>query len=298
MSPVFRLILCLSVVFATALASPAASNYVVRARVQGGVLWVFSPTNLVIAVGDTVTWTNAHGATAHDTTAGPANSGTNNGWASPLLTNNTGQTFPFTFSVPGNYPYRCRTHVDSGAISPHPEQTGSVSVVGMNFAPIISLTNPPAGGAAVAPAAVLLQASASDGDGSVTNVQFLSNGSPLGSVTTAPFELLTGSLAAGNYSFTAIATDNSGLSATSAPVPFFLLTNAVLTNVALSNGSARLTVHGIAGQTYILDATTNLALPDWQALATNVAPANVFEMVDSNAAAFPQRSYRGRQVAP
>jgi plastocyanin len=294
MSTVFRLILCLSVVFATALVSPAASNYVVRARAPSPQLWVFQPTNIVIAVGDTVRWTNDHN-TVHDSTAGIANSGTNNGWASPLLTMGSGETFPFTFTTPGYYPYRCRTHVDSGATSPHAEQTGSVSVVGMNFAPIISLTNPAPNSQVIAPAVLNLQASATD-DGTVTNVQFLLNGSPLGNDTAAPFELLTASLAAGNYTFTAIASDNTGLSATSAPVPVFLLTNSILTNIALSNGTAQFTVLGIAGQTYIFDATVNLS--NWLPFATSIAPASVFQVLDTNAASFSNRNYRSRQTAP
>jgi plastocyanin len=298
MKPVFTLALGCLLWLASAGPAPAASNYIVRARAQGGTLWVFQPTNIVIAVGDTVTWTNFH-SVAHDTTAGITNSGTNNGWASPLLAPaGSGETFPFTFTVAGNYPYRCRTHADFPppvGQQYHPEQTGSVSVVGMNLAPIISLTNPAPNTKVIAPAALNLQASATD-DGTVTNVQFLMNGSPLGSDAAAPFELLTASLAAGNYTFTAIASDNTGLSATSAPVPVFLLTNAVLTNIALSNGAAQLTVLGIAGQTYIFDATVNLS--NWLPFATSVAPASVFQVLDTNAAAFPNRNYRSRQTAP
>lgn len=298
MKPVFRLILLATVCLAVTATSPAASNYIVRARAVGGTVWVFQPTNIVIAVGDMITWTNSH-SVLHDTTAGITNSGTNNGWASPLLgIAGSGETFPFTFTVAGSYPYRCRTHADfppPPLQQYHPEQTGSVTVVGMNLAPIISLTNPAPNTQVVAPSAINLQASATD-DGTVTNVQFLMNGSPVGSDSAAPFELLTATLAAGNYSFTAVATDNGGLSATSAPVPVFLLTNSILTNVALSNGAAQLTVVGIAGQTYFFDATTNLS--NWLPFATSVAPANVFQVLDTNATGFPQRLYRSRQTAP
>jgi len=276
-------------------AAPAASNYVVRATASGG-LYGFNPSGIMIAVGDTIIWTNAHPGATHDSTAGPPDSGTNNGWASQSLVFGSGQTFPFTFSSPGLYPYRCRQHADFNLGNYHPEQTGSVTVVTMNLAPIVSLTNPAAGAGFVAPTAINLQADASDTDGTVTNVQFLVDGSPLGSVSMPPFELLTASLSAGNYSFSAVATDDGGLSATSAPVSVFLLTNAVLTNFVFSNGTAHLTVLGIAGQTYFFDATTNLS--NWLPFATSVAPSAVFQVMDSNAAAFPHRSYRGRQTAP
>jgi plastocyanin len=298
MKPVFRFLLMVSVCLASTSAVSAASNHIVRARAVGGTTWVWQPTNVVIAVGDTVTWTNFH-SVAHDTTAGITNSGTNNGWASaPLAPASSGETFPFTFTVAGNYPYRCRIHADFPPASGqqyHPEQTGLVMVVSMNLAPIISLTNPAPDTKFVAPATLNLQASATD-DGTVTGVQFLMNGSPLGTVNAAPFELLTASLGAGNYTFAAIATDNGGLSSTSAPVPVFLLTNSILTNIALSNGTAQFTVLGIAGQTYIFDTTVNLS--NWQPFATSVAPANVFQVLDPAAAAFSNRNYRSRQTAP
>lgn len=274
----------------------AASNVIVRMTTEAsGTRWVFSPTNLTINAGDSVTWTNIHNVN-HDTTAGPPNSGTNNGWVSPLLNRFSGDIFTVVFSNAGSYPYRCRTHADVGASAFHPEQTGSVTVVTMNLAPIISLTNPAPGTSLVAPAQVELKAAASDPDGTVTNVQFLANGSPLGALNAPPFELLTASLAAGNYTFTAVATDNSGLSATSAPVPVFLLTNAVITNIAFSNGTVHLTVLGIAGQTYVFDATTTLT--NWLPFSTNVAPADLFHVADPAAGSFTNRLYRSRQPAP
>jgi RHS repeat-associated protein len=65
-------------------------------------------------------------------------------------------------------------------------------------------------------------ASAADADGQVTNVQFFLNGSSVGSVPAAPYSLVASNLPPANYSITAIATDNDGLSTTSAPVAFLV----------------------------------------------------------------------------
>lgn len=66
----------------------------------------FSPGNLVVQVGDTVTWTNAddrpHTVTASD---GSFDSGNLD----------EGGSFSFTFTEPGTYTYRCEYHPDMQA---------------------------------------------------------------------------------------------------------------------------------------------------------------------------------------
>lgn len=63
--------------------------------------FAFSPTPLIIAVGDTVTWANQDGV-AHTT-----NSSTG-GWASAPL--DTGDSFSFTFTNAGSFNYSCTIH--------------------------------------------------------------------------------------------------------------------------------------------------------------------------------------------
>jgi len=65
---------------------------------------------------------------------------------------------------------------------------------------------------------LLLQASASDPDGVLVDVEFFQNGLSLGRKTTPPFQFASSNLSIGNYQFTAIATDHQSLTATSAPV--------------------------------------------------------------------------------
>src|SRR6266571_3387217 len=73
---------------------------------------------------------------------------------------------------------------------------------------------PPNGAVFSAPATFALKASATDSDGTVTNVQFLQGASSLGNVTSSPYSIAVNNLTAGDYTFSAVATDNGGLKAT------------------------------------------------------------------------------------
>jgi len=86
--------------------------------------------------------------------------------------------------------------------------TGSTST--MNLPPTISLVNPSAGQAFAAPATITFGATASDPDGRVARVDFLNGSTVIGSATTAPYTFSWPNIAAGNYTVSARATDNSG----------------------------------------------------------------------------------------
>ena len=73
----------------------------------------FSPGTFTIQVGDTVTWYNAD-TMEHTATSDP---GTPVSFDSPLL--QPGDTFTFTFTQPGTYPYHC---------TPHPMMKGTIIV--------------------------------------------------------------------------------------------------------------------------------------------------------------------------
>ena len=105
-------------------------------------------------------------------------------------------------------------------------------------APTIALTNPLNGQNIYGPIAVTLAAQAADPDGAVVSVQFYQGTNNLGSDTSAPFALNTPKLTEGSYTFSAVATDSSGLTVTSAPVSITILdTNppAILSVFATSN---------------------------------------------------------------
>ncbi|MEP6995524.1 MAG: Ig-like domain-containing protein, partial [Acidobacteriota bacterium] len=66
-----------------------------------------------------------------------------------------------------------------------------------------------------APATVVINATASDSDGTVSKVDFYQNGIFLGTDATSPYSFTWSSVAAGNYNLTAVATDNLGATGTS-----------------------------------------------------------------------------------
>jgi plastocyanin len=63
--------------------------------------FAFTPAEITVPVGATVTWVNRHGA-RHDVVAADGS------FASPLF--GQGETFSFTFAAPGEYPYVCSIH--------------------------------------------------------------------------------------------------------------------------------------------------------------------------------------------
>jgi plastocyanin len=73
--------------------------------------FAFSPAELTIKIGTTVTWTNQD-SVVHNVLA------TDNSWGSPDM--NQGDTFSHTFDKAGTYTYRC---------SFHPGMKGTITVI-------------------------------------------------------------------------------------------------------------------------------------------------------------------------
>jgi hypothetical protein len=106
----------------------------------------------------------------------------------------------------------------------------SVPTQPANAAPTVSLTANSS--ALTAGASVTLTATASDNDGSVAKVEFFNGTTKLGESASAPYTYTWSNLAAGNYSLTAKATDNTGASTTSSAV------NITVTNLPVATVSA------------------------------------------------------------
>lgn len=90
--------------------------------------------------------------------------------------------------------------------------------IGANARPTVSLTSPSTGLTYSLGNQVLVAATANDADGSIASVQFFANGLQVGSSTAAPFNTSWRPTITGNYSLTAVATDNAGNTTTSSPV--------------------------------------------------------------------------------
>src|ERR1044071_1863237 len=160
--------------------------------------FAFKPDIVTINVNDQVVWTWASDFHTSTSTAGL--------WDSGLF--NTGHVFTNTFTAAGSFPYLCTFH----------GFTGTVNVQGAgNNPPTVAITSPTNNAAFDAPPTVSVLATAADPDGTVTNVAFYDDATLLGATNNTPYTV-TATFAAGNHALTAVATDDGGLSTTSAVV--------------------------------------------------------------------------------
>ena len=138
--------------------------------------------------------------------------------------------------------------------------------------PTVTITNPAGGAVFAAPANVKLGASASVSGGTVTNVQFLANGTPVGSVTSAPFNVTSSALGTGSYTLTAIATAG-GITATSSPVSISVVTPVIVTvsGPQISNNQFIFSYTATPGLRYVV--TDSSTVSNWVPVVTNV-PTN------------------------
>jgi len=84
-----------------------------------------------------------------------------------------------------------------------------------NSRPEVTVTSPAANATFNAPATISLSASARDVDGSVGSVAFYQNGKLIGADGTAPYAIQWTNVMGGNYTLTAVATDDVGATTTS-----------------------------------------------------------------------------------
>jgi glucose/arabinose dehydrogenase len=103
-----------------------------------------------------------------------------------------------------------------------------------NAPPTVTIISPTNGTSFTAPAIIPITATATDSDGSVTNVSFFDGGTFLGRTNNTPY-IITAALAAGSHALTAVATDNLGLSATSAVVTVTVSVANVPPSVTITN---------------------------------------------------------------
>jgi hypothetical protein len=90
------------------------------------------------------------------------------------------------------------------------------------FPPTVSLTSPTANQEFAPGAAITLAANATDSDGTISRVEFFSGTNKIGEATAAPFTIQLTPAQAGSFTFTARATDSTGLQVTSGGVNVFV----------------------------------------------------------------------------
>jgi plastocyanin len=227
----------------------------------------FNPAAVTINAGDKVLWTwsgfNPHSSTS-DTSI----------WDSGVHGN--GFTFTNTFPTAGGFPYFCVVH----------GFTGNVTVQAVNVPPSVSITAPTNGAVFAAPWTGLIAATASDSDGTVSKVDFFAGATRLGTVTNPPANpsFTVTNLAAGNYTLTAVATDNGGATNTSTGVGISVVTPVAIVLSApqrLSATAFQFNYSANTGLTYIVFRSG--ALPAFSPVSTNTANTNTVTFLDNGA---------------
>ena len=107
--------------------------------------------------------------------------------------------------------------------------TSTVVNIVVNVPPTVSLTSPANGSSFPASATVTLQATAADSDGTVSKVAFYQGSTLLSTDTSSPYSYSWANVPAGSYSLTAVATDNRGITTTSAAASITVRANALPT---------------------------------------------------------------------
>jgi hypothetical protein len=146
----------------------------------------------------------------------------------------------WTSAPVGTYSITARATDDKGAVT----ISAPVSVlVKSNVAPTVSVSSTGTPNDMVGPATVSLAATASDSDGTITEVAFYNGGTLLGTVTSSPFTFRWTNVAVGNYGITARATDDKGAVTASGPVYISVKTNTPPT-VGIASPQAPATFYG------------------------------------------------------
>ncbi len=154
----------------------------------------------------------------------------------------TDTTAPYSYnwmSVPaGVYALTAVARDNTGRVTTSAPVNVTVSGSGGNVPPAVSLTTPTSGAQFPAPASVALAATALDTDGTIAGVQFYSQGVLVGTDMASPYSTTLSGLAAGQYTVTAVAQDNTGARTTSSAVTFSVTSGQVAPTVSLTSPAA------------------------------------------------------------
>jgi hypothetical protein len=98
----------------------------------------------------------------------------------------------------------------------------AATLVTDNNPPTARISGPTNGAEFIFPAAVIINASAADSDGTISKVEFFADGGRLGEVTAPPYTFTWPNAPLGSHTLTAKATDDDGATFTSRPVIIFV----------------------------------------------------------------------------
>ena len=194
----------------------------------------------------------------------------------------------------GDYSFSAVASDDGGKTA-----TNSITVHVAYLPPSITITNPPNNTFILPPASFTLSAAASDPDGLVTNVQFFKGATLLGNSTASPYSVSVINLPQGDYSFSAIAFDNDGLTATNSITVHVGNLPPVISGGSLQRpgpNTFQFSFSATVGSNYVVQRSIDLV--NWIGIVTNIATNNPMPFLD-NSATGPRGLYRvGRLPGP
>ncbi len=129
------------------------------------------------------------------------------------------------------------------------KNNGGVVTQAPNVAPTVSITTPVANTTYTAPAAITINATADDADGSISKVEFYNGSTLLGTDNTSPYSFTWNNATEGNFTITAKASDNGSLVTTSSPVTLSVLMEEVTPTVSITTPVSNATFEAPAGIT-------------------------------------------------
>lgn len=227
--------------------------------------YAYTPDPVTINVNDTVNWVwqgDYHSTTSVDGL-----------WDSGVY--NTGYTYSRTFTSPGSFPYYCTIHFFYGTIN----------VQAVSVPPTVTITNPPDGTVLAAPATLTLTATAADADGRSPGVEFFQGATSLDTILEVPYSTVVSNLAAGDYTFSAVATDDNDLMATNSITVHVVAPGPIKVSAPFRGAGPafQFNYSAIVGLTYVVDRAATL--PHWTPVNTNQALTASVLFQDNGAAA-------------
>ncbi len=159
----------------------------------------------------------------------------------------------WTPAAVGSYVLTARATDNLGAVTTSANSATVTVNPGSNTPPTVTLTGPADGSSTALGGSFALTATAGDVDGTVSQVEFLANGSVVGQSTSAPYGMTWTPATVGSYVLTARATDNLGAVTMSANSATVTVTSTTTTTVVLQRG---LTGYAGVGDTFLNSTAT------------------------------------------
>ncbi|WP_315823796.1 Ig-like domain-containing protein [Paraflavitalea speifideaquila] len=135
-----------------------------------------------------------------------------------LLGTDATSPYSYTWNGVGNGSYAITARATDNAGAVTTSGVVNVTVTGGDLPPTVSITAPANNASFTSPANIVIQATAADADGTITQVAFYNGSTLLGTDATSPYSYAWNNVGNGTYSLTARATDNAGGVTTSSAV--------------------------------------------------------------------------------